>query len=121
MTTIAKDTYHSVEQAQAAFSNLWDVKFTQREAGELEIRFQTTAIGLFYAFDELLGISPIAYLKAARLQEACRRILASDQQHCVQLVASNLNFAHLGQSSIDHAKHFGESPSQTCDRFHASE
>ena len=76
---------------------------------------------LFYAFDELLGMSPIAYLKAARLQEARRRILASDQQHCVQLVASNLNFAHLGQFSIDYAKHFGESPSQTCNRFHAVE
>ena len=76
---------------------------------------------LFYAFDELLGMSPIAYLKAARLQEARRRILASDQLHCVQLVASNLNFAHLGQFSIDYAKHFGESPSQTCNRFHAAE
>jgi AraC family ethanolamine operon transcriptional activator len=311
LTAIVETTYHSIEQAQAAFSNLWDVKFTQREAGELEIRFQTTAIGrclvyqsssnvpmisagartpdvvtispisakcdrgkyrgqqlkagqvlvmdpggdafqqiaanhqqtavtipldlmdriaraeygfeagsqwkwrvanpthresnmlsqtvdsivsglahdfigpnaeirlaemifatvrdrsqacsesqkhlnrrgivrkaeefirehlcdppsilelceftgsgrraLFYAFDELLGMSPIAYLKAARLQEARRRILASDQQHCVQLVASNLNFAHLGQFSIDYAKHFGESPSQTCNRFHAAE
>lgn len=311
MTAIVETTYHSIEQAQAAFSNLWDVKFTQREAGELEIRFQTTAIGrclvyqsssnvpmisagartpdvvtispisakcergkyrgqqlkagqvlvmdpggdafqqiaanhqqtavtipldlmdriaraeygfeagsrwkwrvanpthqesnmlsqtvdsvvsglahdfigpnaeirlaemifatvrdrsqassesqkhlnrrgivrkaeefirehlcdppsilelceftgagrraLFYAFDELLGMSPIAYLKAARLQEARRRILASDQQHCVRLVASNLNFKHLGQFSIDYAKHFGESPSQTCNRFHAAE
>jgi AraC-like DNA-binding protein len=311
LTAVVETTYHSIEQAQAAFSNLWDVKFTQREAGELEIRFQTTAIGrclvyqsssnvpmisagartpdvvtispisakcergkyrgqqlnasqvlvmdpggdafqqiaanhqqtavtipldlmdriaraeygfeagsqwkwrvanpthresnmlsktidsivsglahdfigpnaeirlaemifatvrdrsqasseplkhlnrrvivrkaeefirahlsdppsilelceftgagrraLFYAFDELLGMSPIAYLKAARLQEARRRILASDQQHCVQLVASNLNFAHLGQFSIDYAKHFGESPSQTCNRFHAAE
>lgn len=73
---------------------------------------------LFYAFDELIGLSPIAYLKAARLQEARKRIMASDQRHCVQLVARNLNFAHLGQFSIDYAKHFGESPSQTCKRFH---
>jgi hypothetical protein len=42
LTAIVETTYHSIEQAQAAFSNLWDVKFTQREAGELEIRFQTT-------------------------------------------------------------------------------
>jgi AraC-like DNA-binding protein len=75
---------------------------------------------LFYAFDELIGMSPIAYLKATRLQEARRRIMASDQQHCVQLVASNLNFTHLGQFSIDYARHFGESPSQTCKRFHAA-
>jgi AraC family transcriptional regulator, ethanolamine operon transcriptional activator len=75
---------------------------------------------LFYAFDELIGLSPIAYLKAARLQEARKRIMASDQQHCVQLVARNLNFSHLGQFSIDYAKHFGESPSQTCKRFHGA-
>jgi AraC family transcriptional regulator, ethanolamine operon transcriptional activator len=73
---------------------------------------------LFYAFDELIGLSPIAYLKAARLQEARERIMASDQQHGVQLVARNLNFGHLGQFSIDYAKHFGESPSQTFKRFH---
>jgi AraC family transcriptional regulator, ethanolamine operon transcriptional activator len=75
---------------------------------------------LFYAFDELIGMSPIAYLKAARLQEARKRIMASDQQHCVQLVARNLNFSHLGQFSIDYAKHFGESPSQTYRRFHGA-
>ena len=75
---------------------------------------------LFYAFDELIGLSPIAYLKATRLQEARRRIIASDHQHCVQLVARNLNFSHLGQFSIDYAKHFGESPSQTRKRFHGA-
>jgi AraC family transcriptional regulator, ethanolamine operon transcriptional activator len=73
---------------------------------------------LFYAFDELIGLSPIAYMKAARLQEARKRIIASDHQHCVQFVARNLNFTHLGQFSIDYARHFGESPSQTCKRFH---
>jgi AraC-like DNA-binding protein len=75
---------------------------------------------LFYAFDELIGMSPIGYLKATRLQEARRRIMASDRNHCVQLVARSLNFTHLGQFSIDYARHFGESPSQTCKRFHRS-
>jgi len=75
---------------------------------------------LFYAFDELIGLSPIAYLKVTRLQEARRRIIASSQHHCVQLVASNLNFGHLGQFSIDYAKLFGESPSQTRKRFHGA-
>jgi AraC-like DNA-binding protein len=46
--------------------------------------------------------------------------MASDQEHCVQLVASNLNFTHLGQFSIDYARHFGESPSQTRKRFQAA-
>lgn len=75
---------------------------------------------LFYAFDELIGMSPIAYLKAARLQEARRRIMTSDQKNCVQSVARSLNFTHLGQFSIDYARHFGESPSQTRKRFHRS-
>jgi AraC-like DNA-binding protein len=75
---------------------------------------------LFYAFDELLGLSPIAYLKSARLHEARRKITASDQPHCVQAVARELNFTHLGQFSIDYGRHFGESPSQTCKRIHRS-
>jgi len=75
---------------------------------------------LFYAFNDLIGLSPIAYLKTARLQEARRRIMASDQQHCVQLVASDLNFTHFGQFSIDYARHFGESPSHTSKRCHGA-
>jgi AraC family ethanolamine operon transcriptional activator len=73
---------------------------------------------LFYAFEELLGLSPIAYLKATRLHEARRRIITSDRRHCVQVVAGQLNFTHLGQFSIDYARLFGESPSQTEKRFH---
>ncbi len=75
---------------------------------------------LFYAFDELLGLSPMAYLKSARLHEARRKIIASDQPRCVQTVARDLNFTHLGQFSIDYSRAFGESPSKTVKRFHGA-
>jgi len=75
---------------------------------------------LFYAFDEFLGLSPIAYLKSARLHEARRRMIASDEPHCVQRVARDLNFTHLGQFSIDYLRVFGESPSKTVKRFHGA-
>jgi hypothetical protein len=60
LTAIVETTYYSIEQAQAAFSNLWDVKFTQREAGELEIRFQTTAIGRCLVYQSSSNVPMIA-------------------------------------------------------------
>lgn len=45
LTQIFKYKYDCIEQAQAALSNLWDVNFKQSKGGELETRFQSTAVG----------------------------------------------------------------------------
>ena len=72
---------------------------------------------LFYAFDELLGVSPNAYIKKFRLGEARRIIIQNRDQRCVQRVARELGFTHEGQFSIDYSCAFGESPSETRRRF----
>ncbi len=72
---------------------------------------------LFYAFGELLGLSPHAYVKKFRLGAAQRIIIKQRDQRCVQRVARELGFVHEGQFSIDYASAFGESPTQTRQRF----
>jgi AraC family ethanolamine operon transcriptional activator len=72
---------------------------------------------LFYAFAELLGLSPSAYIKKFRLSEARRLIINNRQERCIQRVARGLGFVHEGQFSIDYSSAFGESPSQTRQRF----
>src|SRR6056297_1093770 len=72
---------------------------------------------LFYAFDELLGLSPNAYIKKFRLGEARRTIIRNREQRCVQRVARSLGFTHEGQFSIDYSSAFGETPSETRRRF----
>lgn len=73
--------------------------------------------GLFYAFDDLLGISPNAYIKKVRVGEARRMIIKNRDQRCIQRVARELGFVHEGQFSIDYSSAFGETPSQTRQRF----
>lgn len=68
---------------------------------------------LFYAFRELLGRTPSAHAKILRLHAARRRIVLRSHDRCVQQVATDLGFGHLGQFAIDYALLFGESPSKT--------
>lgn len=68
---------------------------------------------LFYAFRELLGRTPSAHMKILRLHAARRRIVLRNHERCVQQVATDLGFGHLGQFAIDYALLFGESPSRT--------
>jgi len=72
---------------------------------------------LFYAFNDLLDLSPHAYTKRVRLQAARRMIVDNCDRRCVQRVARELEFAHEGQFAIDYASVFGESPSKTRKRI----
>lgn len=72
---------------------------------------------LFYAFGDLLGLSPHAYIKKFRLGAAQRIIIKHRDQRCIQRVARELGFAHEGQFSIDYSSAFGETPTQTRHRF----
>lgn len=71
---------------------------------------------LFYAFEELYGVTPAAFLKTLRLHEARRAIRATDDPGGIQLLARKLGFKHAGQFAIDYARAFGESPSMTARR-----
>jgi AraC family transcriptional regulator, ethanolamine operon transcriptional activator len=72
---------------------------------------------LFYAFNDLLDLSPHEYIKTVRLQAARRMIVDNCDQRCVQRVARELGFVHEGQFAIDYASAFGEAPSKTQQRL----
>lgn len=71
---------------------------------------------LQYCFQETLGINPVAYLRALRLNAVRRELRMSTQSQGVQDVAARWGFWHLSRFSGDYRAMFGESPSQTLRR-----
>lgn len=71
---------------------------------------------LQYCFQETLGINPVAYLRALRLNAVRRELRTSTQAQCVQAVAARWGFWHLSRFSGDYRTMFGETPSQTLRR-----
>lgn len=68
---------------------------------------------LQYCFQDVLGLSPIAYLRALRLNGARRALLGGAG---VTDAALDWGFWHLGQFAADYRKMFGELPSSTGQR-----
>ncbi len=66
------------------------------------------------AFQHLLGVSPLAYLKAARLHQARR---ALKQVGSVTEAATSAGFWHFGHFAHDYQTLFGEKPSDTLRRY----
>jgi len=67
---------------------------------------------LNYCFQEVLGLSPVKYLRAVRLNGA-RRELRGAGAASVQDAATRWGFWHLGQFAQDYRRQFGELPSHT--------
>jgi len=67
---------------------------------------------LQYCFEDVLGISPMTYLRSLRLNGA-RRELMQGPPHAVRIgdVAAAWGFSNFSQFSCDYKKLFGESPS----------
>jgi AraC family ethanolamine operon transcriptional activator len=78
-----------------------------------------TALGvsertLRYAFREYVGLSPVAYLRACRLNRVRAVLAASNPQETkVTQVAMRFGFLHLGRFAGDYKQMFGEMPSET--------
>ncbi|WP_426117181.1 helix-turn-helix domain-containing protein [Pseudomonas sp. DSP3-2-2] len=71
---------------------------------------------LQYCFQETLGINPVAYLRALRLNAARRELRDSTSSLSVQKVAARWGFWHLSRFCADYRAMFGELPSQTLHR-----
>ena len=66
------------------------------------------------AFHTVLGICPLRYLKAIRLNAVRRELLSHYSEYkTVQDVAGAWGFWHLSQFSADYHRFFNELPSQT--------
>jgi AraC family ethanolamine operon transcriptional activator len=70
---------------------------------------------LDYAFREHCDMTPQAYLKAVRLDEARRR-LRSGSCATVAEAANRCSFWHMGKFAADYRSHFAELPSDTLPR-----
>lgn len=80
----------------------------------------TQARSLEYGFREVLGVSPMAYVRATRLQRV-RRLLRTTavRTRSVSEIALDCGFWHLSQFAMDYKVLFGESPSVTYRRTEA--
>lgn len=70
---------------------------------------------LQYSFQTVLGVSPVVYLRAVRLNSV-RRMLkqaAGNPGACVADIAARWGFWHLSHFAADYKALFGELPSQT--------
>jgi AraC family ethanolamine operon transcriptional activator len=82
--------------------------------GELCTRLNVSRRTLQNAFHRVLGISPLAYLRAIRLG-AVRQALKTAPS--VTDAATDLGFWHFGHFAKDYQSMFGELPSQTHKRY----
>ncbi len=75
---------------------------------------RTQARSLEYGFHEVMGISPIGYVRATRLHRV-RRLLRSTavRTRSVSVIALDCGFWHLSQFAVDYKLVFAESPSAT--------
>ena len=77
----------------------------------------TSERSLRYAFEDLAGISPAAYLKAHRLSRVHSALLEADSSETlVKTIAYEHHFWHLGQFARDYRLAFDERPSETLAR-----
>lgn len=80
---------------------------------ELEVSERT----LRYAFQHVIGASPLTFLKRQRLNRAYRALhKAEPGAVLIKQAAHNNGFSHLGQFSQDYKQLFGETPSETLQR-----
>jgi AraC-type DNA-binding domain-containing proteins len=69
---------------------------------------------LRYAFDDLLGVSPMRYLSMLRLCTACKSLALSDiSRRSVKSVAMNCGFHDLSRFAENYRRMFGEPPHTT--------
>ncbi len=74
----------------------------------------TSSRTLSYGFQEIFGMSPIAYLKTLRLHSVYRTLKAADtSSQTIESIANQFGFWSLGHFSRDYKQMFGELPSET--------
>lgn len=73
---------------------------------------------LQYSFEDVLGMTPLNYVRSVRLNTA-RKLLMSSPQESIQGAALDAGFSHLGRFSKYYQEFFGELPSQTVSRLGA--
>ena len=74
---------------------------------------RTSHRSLHYAFNKVLGISPVTYLRYVRLNGARADLISSDKPILISEAATKWGFWHMGMFSLYYKSLFGEQPSET--------
>lgn len=75
---------------------------------------RTEARALEYGFLDVVGLSPMQYVRTTRLHRARRLLRSMVVSHrSISEIALDSGFWHLSQFAADYKAHFGESPSMT--------
>jgi transcriptional regulator GlxA family with amidase domain len=64
-------------------------------------------------FRDFKGVSPMRYLRNARLRQVRQALLRADPEANVTEIAMSAGFTHMGRFSVTYRTYFGESPSET--------
>ena len=95
---------------EVMLANLDQTLLTADLCQELGVSSRT----LRYAFEEQLGLSPMAYFKARKLAAVRRQLrLAAGDSVSVHVIARQWGFRHTGNFAADYRRLFGELPSET--------
>lgn len=81
--------------------------------GELCDSVGTCRRTLQYSFESIVGLSPIKYMRAIRLNGVRRSLLVKENKPSVAEAAAQWGFLHLSQFAKDYRELFGECPSDT--------
>ena len=71
---------------------------------------------LHYAFQEVRGLSPMAYFRAFRLNAVRQELKSAPDTATVQEIAQRWGFWHTGELAAAYRRLFGELPSRTFNR-----
>jgi len=68
---------------------------------------------LRYLFNDLIGVSPMKYIKLIKLNKVRKEIKDARDNGMIYLIANKWGFINSGQFAMDYKKLFGELPSDT--------
>jgi AraC-like DNA-binding protein len=68
---------------------------------------------LFRHFSDHRGVSPMRYLRLARLQKVREELQQAEPEQDVSEIAMRWGFEHLGRFAVEYRERFGERPSET--------
>lgn len=104
---------HIVERAKEYILSRKDQPPTVLElCRELRVARRT----LHYAFQKVLSINPVTFLRYVRLHGARQEILAASGSELISDIAARWGFWHLGMFGTYYKALFGETPSATMRR-----
>ncbi|WP_327631917.1 helix-turn-helix domain-containing protein [Paraburkholderia sp. MPAMCS5] len=111
-TTVGPTKYWSL--VNSVQENLQNPASCPLSIAELCVQLGVSRRTLQYAFQEALGLNPIAYLRAVRLNHVRRQLRVGES---VTSAATKWGFWHLSSFAHDYRVMFGELPSATTRRF----